>query len=139
MSEDEPFAWSEKNNANFYQNLSRLKSSTKLMFYAFMLLFIAILAVAPLSKLVEEHMRTEPSCPKSSRGCEDLMNLYTDRFVFDLYAYASQNQTDFEDNDQLIWTEKGLAYGDHKSFSFRTDILIPEVRFEIQKNVLKMY
>lgn len=128
ISEDEPFEWSEKNNANFYQNLSRIKPITKLTFYAFMLLLIAILVVPQLLKLVEEHLQAEPSCPISSRGCEDLMNLYSDRFAFDLYAYASQNQTDFEDNDQLIWTEKGLIYGDRKSFSFRTDILIPEVR-----------
>ena len=128
ISEDEPFEWTEKNNANFYQNLSRLKRKTKLIFYAFILLFIAILLFAPLAKLLEEHMQTEPSCPISSRGCEDLMNLYSDRFAFDVYAYASQNESDFEDNDQLIWTEKALLYGDHKSFSFRTDILIPEVR-----------
>lgn len=93
----------------------------------FLLLFIAIPAAGPLLKMLDERMQTEPSCPISSRGCEDLTNLYANLFAFDLYAYASQNETDFEDNDQLIWTEKGLLYGDYKSFKFKTDILIPEV------------
>ena len=46
-------------------------------------------------------------------------------FSFDLYAYVSENETSFENENQLVWVLKNLIYSQLKSTHREVQTYIP--------------
>ena len=66
-----------------------------------------------------------PTCPNLSR---DLKNLYEQKFSFDLHAFISENETNFDSKSELIWRMPKLTYGDLQStFSLNLNVSISEM------------
>ena len=64
-----------------------------------------------------------PICPNTALT----KFMYGPNFLFDLHAFVSENETNF-DQSELIWRKSKLTYGDLASaFSFETNVSISEV------------
>ena len=64
-------------------------------------------------------------CPHSFT---EPQSLYRKNFSFDLHALLRENETDFVQESELLWTKRGLTYGDLQSVHrFTTNVSIPEV------------
>ena len=63
-----------------------------------------------------------PHSPSQSR------NLYGKNFSFDFHALLRENETNFDQDSELIWTKRKLTYGDLQSVHrFSTNVTISEV------------
>ena len=61
-------------------------------------------------------------------SCVVFRNLYNSGFSFDFHVYLSENETNFDPESRLVWTKKGLTYGDVQLVhSFSTNVSISEV------------
>lgn len=64
---------------------------------------------------------------------QPLRNLYSDGFVFDFYVYVSENDKNpnFDQTNELIWTEKNLIYNTQQLndliLEYDTEISISQV------------
>ena len=78
------------------------------------------------------HCYVIPPPSHISRNCpdpkKDRKDIYDENFSFDLHAFVSENETNFDDKSELIWRKSKLAYGDFQStFNFNTNVSISEV------------
>ena len=63
-----------------------------------------------------------PNSPSQSRS------LYGENFSFDLHALLRENETDLGQESELLWTKRGLTYGDLQSVHrFTANVSISEV------------
>lgn len=70
---------------------------------------------------------TGPSIP-STCASKDLRNIYDQKFTFDFHAFISENETDFDEEKELVWRMPKLTYGDLQStFSLSMNVSISEV------------
>ena len=73
-------------------------------------------------KLIPPLPASCPNSPSQSRS------LYSENFSFDLHALLRENQTDLDQESELLWTKRGLTYGDLQSVHrFTTNVSISEV------------
>ena len=73
-------------------------------------------------------MKFPRPCPESTVKYDPLKNLYDVKFKFDLRVCLSESEENLYRENQLIWTQRNLAYGDVRSrFSFRTNVSVSEV------------
>ena len=70
-----------------------------------------------------------PPVPSScSHSLSKSRSLYGENFPFDLHALLRENETDLEQESEILWTKRGLTYGDLQSVHrFITNVSIPEV------------
>ena len=55
-------------------------------------------------------------------------SLYGENFSFDLHALLRENETGLDQESEILWTKRGLTYGDLQSvYRFTTNISISEV------------
>ena len=55
-------------------------------------------------------------------------SLYDENFSFDLHALLRENETDLSQKSEILWTKRGLTYGDLQSVHrFTTNVSISEV------------
>ena len=70
------------------------------------------------------------SCPPSPSQSR---NLYGESFSFDFHALLRENETNFDQESELIWTMQKLTYGDLQSVHrFSTNVTISEVSADRQ-------
>ena len=71
---------------------------------------------------------TCPHSPTQSRS------LYGENFSFDLHALLRGNETDLGQESEILWTKRGLTYGDLQSVHrFNTNVSIAEVSTDSSK------
>ena len=75
------------------------------------------------------HSEVLPSLPSSCPNSPfQSRSLYSENFSFDLHALLQENETDVDQESELLWTKRGLTYGDLQSVHrFTTNVSIPEV------------
>ena len=97
-----------------------------------------------LSKLNRSSLKVETTTPKVettttapqviplSAPCSWISfkfpSLYGENLSFDLYALLRENETDVEQENEILWTKRGLTHGDLQSMHrFSTNVSIPGV------------
>lgn len=119
------------NSNNAQQSQTCKIPETSLFFSLYLLLGLAGF-MATFSNAISKH----PSKPNLSPTCSydphnirsEVKNIYEQNFLFDLHAFISENETNFDHDGELIWKKSKLIYGDLESaFNFNTNISISEV------------
>ena len=102
-------------------------------FISFIIIIYILVSSPPPSKVMPPKVivinhKVPPPLPTSCHSACQFQSLYGVNFSFDLHALLRENETDLGQESELLWTKRGLTYGDLQSVHrFITNVSIPEV------------